>query len=162
MKIIRITKADWTPEERARHKELREMFKHCPTPEQLLASGDYSGFVLGGQYDELRKAVYHLKQARERAGLSLADVAMLSHIDKAALSRLENGRQLNPTLDTLYRYAMAIGKLITFSLVDLPDGPRELFPPLTKAGRPKHVRDGKLKDTPKKRRVAVPVSRERL
>jgi transcriptional regulator with XRE-family HTH domain len=46
---------------------------------------------------------------REQAGLSLTDVADRSGIDKAALSRLENGLYSNPTINTLARYAKAIG-----------------------------------------------------
>ncbi len=45
-----------------------------------------------------------LRRERERLGLSLADVAKLTSIDKAALSRLENGLQVNPTVNTLARY----------------------------------------------------------
>ena len=59
-----------------------------------------------------------LKKARERAGLSLSRLAELSGIDKAALSRLESGRHPNPTLDTLARYARAVGKRLVVSLED--------------------------------------------
>jgi transcriptional regulator with XRE-family HTH domain len=51
--------------------------------------------------------------------LSLADVAERSGIDKAALSRLENGVHDNPTVETLARYAAALGKKLTWSLQDL-------------------------------------------
>jgi transcriptional regulator with XRE-family HTH domain len=37
-------------------------------------------------------------------------------MDRAAVSRLENGVYLNPTVDTLYRYAEAIGAEIAFSV----------------------------------------------
>jgi transcriptional regulator with XRE-family HTH domain len=39
----------------------------------------------------------------------LAVVAEASGLDKAALSRLENGKFLNPTMSTLWRYARAVG-----------------------------------------------------
>ncbi|NQT39918.1 MAG: helix-turn-helix transcriptional regulator [Planctomycetes bacterium] len=57
-----------------------------------------------------------LKKQREQTGLSLADVAQRSGMDRAAISRLENGVQVNPTVDTLYRYASAIGAQIGFSV----------------------------------------------
>jgi len=57
-----------------------------------------------------------LKKHRERQGLSLADVAERSGMDRAAVSRLENGVYVNPTVDTLYRYAEAIGAEIAFSV----------------------------------------------
>jgi transcriptional regulator with XRE-family HTH domain len=57
-----------------------------------------------------------LKKHREAKGLSLADVAERSGMDRSAVSRLENGVYLNPTLDTLYRYATAIGAEIAFTV----------------------------------------------
>lgn len=50
-----------------------------------------------------------LKKERKRQGLSLADLSSLSNIDKASLSRLENTVNVNPKLDTLMRYAEALG-----------------------------------------------------
>lgn len=57
----------------------------------------------------MRALAATLKSEREKRGLSLADVASRSGIDKAALSRFENAANLNPQLDTLLRYAEAIG-----------------------------------------------------
>ena len=59
-----------------------------------------------------------LRRHREQAGLSLGDVAERSGIDKASLSRLENGWYPNPTVNTLARYARAIGKRLVVSLED--------------------------------------------
>jgi DNA-binding XRE family transcriptional regulator len=111
----------WTPEDRARHKAIREKFqRERPTPEELFASGEYFGPVPQQAVFELVAALAALKQTREAAGLSLADVAARSGIDKAALSRLENGVSDNPTVLTLMRYAAALGKRLTWSLEDLP------------------------------------------
>jgi DNA-binding XRE family transcriptional regulator len=60
-----------------------------------------------------------LRQARESAGLTLDEVASRSGIDKAQLSRLENGRVHDPRSSTLARYARAIGKRLAWSLEDL-------------------------------------------
>jgi DNA-binding XRE family transcriptional regulator len=112
-------KIDWTPEDRARHKAIREKFqRERPTMEQLLASGEYIGPIPQGTYHELRLALHELRKVREAAGLSLADVAERSGIDKAALSRLENGVQANPTVETLARYAAALGKRLRWTLED--------------------------------------------
>lgn len=46
-------------------------------------------------------------------------MAERSGIDKAALSRLENGVHGNPTVDTLMRYAAAVGKKLAWTLQDL-------------------------------------------
>ena len=42
-------------------------------------------------------------------GLSLTDLSERSGLTRAAISRLENGWNLNPTLETLFRYAEALG-----------------------------------------------------
>jgi len=57
-----------------------------------------------------------LRQERESAGLSLDEVASRSGIDKAQLSRLENGKVQDPRPSTLSRYARAIGKRLALSL----------------------------------------------
>jgi len=84
----------------------------------LLASGDYSEPVSQGEYWDLRKAVLRLKQLREAAGLSVADLAERTGIDRAAICRLENGQHQNPNIGTLNRHADALGKRVSFRVVD--------------------------------------------
>jgi DNA-binding XRE family transcriptional regulator len=108
-------------EERARERVARERFQaERPSLQQLIDSGDADPPIRLGVYTEFRLLLRALKEAREAAGLSLADVAARSGIDKAALSRLENGVSDNPTVLTLMRYAAALGKRLTWSLEDLP------------------------------------------
>src|SRR5260370_12082217 len=71
----------------------------------------------------MRLAVAELRKARSAAGLSLTQVADRSGIDKAALSRLERGLQPNPTIETLCRYAAALGKRMVWQLADDPNFP---------------------------------------
>jgi predicted transcriptional regulator len=112
-------KIDWTPEDRARHRAIREKFEDKPTIEQLIERGELSGETMPmGLYLELRVLLHELKKAREAQGLSLADVSERSGIDRAAVSRLENGLQLNPTVETLYRYAGALGKRVAWVVQD--------------------------------------------
>ena len=47
---------------------------------------------------------------RESQGLTLAEVAERMGIDAAALSRLETGKMLNPTIATLHKWAEAFGQ----------------------------------------------------
>lgn len=109
-----------TDEERARQKAVREKFqKERPSLRELVESGDAPEPIPMGLYIELRSALVELKKAREAAGLSLADVSERSGIDKAALSRLENGVHDNPTVETLMRYATAIGKKLVWTLQDV-------------------------------------------
>jgi predicted transcriptional regulator len=58
----------------------------------------------------LRDGFKLLKAERQALGLSLSDVEQRSGIGRAALSRLENEAEPNPTLLTLTRYAEAVGK----------------------------------------------------
>jgi hypothetical protein len=59
-----------------------------------------------------------LRRERERQGFSLAEVAARARMDKTALRRLESGRQLNPTVNTLTRYVRALGKSLTWTVGD--------------------------------------------
>jgi transcriptional regulator with XRE-family HTH domain len=96
--------------------------------EQLVASGDGTEPVPLGVYLEVRQLLHSLKHQREAAGLSLADVADRTGIDKAALSRLENGHQPNPTVETLYRYARGIGKQLAWTFRDAAPEDNEVAP----------------------------------
>jgi len=69
--------------------------------------------------EALQGFIRSLRQQRESAGLSLDEVASRSGIDKAQLSRLENGKVLDPRPSTLSRYARAIGKRLALSLEDI-------------------------------------------
>jgi DNA-binding XRE family transcriptional regulator len=66
----------------------------------------------------LHDALKLLKAERQRMGLSLADVADRSGIERPNLSRLENEAESNPTIATLTRYADAPGKRLLIVLAD--------------------------------------------
>jgi len=105
-----------TPEETARLRADRERYqRERPTPQQLLAEGGHADFVKLGELLTLHQVVAWLKQERERQHLTLAEMSKRTGIDQAALSRLETGKNGNPTLDTLYRVAAALGKVICWS-----------------------------------------------
>lgn len=116
-------KTEQTAEDKARIKAVRERFqREKPTPEQLAASGEYHPPMKQCEYWELMKTAAALKQAREAAGVSLRELADKMSMDVAALSRLENGVNGNPTVETLFRYANSLGKQIVVQIVDLPAG----------------------------------------
>ena len=74
-------KIDWTPEDRARHKAIRERFqRERPTHEQLVASGEYAGPMPLGVYLDLKSALHELRKSREATGLSLAEVARARYV----------------------------------------------------------------------------------
>lgn len=74
------------------------------------------GQLAFARHERLRSIVQMLKARRLRQGLSLAAVARRSGIAKPNLSRLENSDHAAPTLDTLDRYARAVGMTIQLEL----------------------------------------------
>ena len=127
-------KVEFSPEQRAEQRRIQKLFQNWhPSPEELIASGAGADFTLHGVYPYLRTFLAALKAAREEAGLSLADVSRRCGVDKAALSRLENGQNHNPTLDTLWRYAAALGRRLLLDTeaiapTAVPDAARDKAP----------------------------------
>lgn len=58
-----------------------------------------------------------LKEAREAAGLTLAQVSARSGLRVETLSRLELGKVPNPTVATLAKYAAGVGRVLTLGSV---------------------------------------------
>src|SRR5262245_61925843 len=112
MAIKRVQKKiEWTAEDRQRHKRIRETFKDRPNIDELVARGELSGQSMPlGAYVNLRLLVRSLRQMREQAEVSLADLSARSGVDKAMLSRLENGHVPNPGIMTIARYVSALDK----------------------------------------------------
>jgi ribosome-binding protein aMBF1 (putative translation factor) len=105
-----------TPQQISEHRSLREQFQQQrPSLADLVNSGDVSEVVRQGEMLEIAHAGALLRAARQKAGLSLADVSARTGIDRAALSRLENGAN-SPTLTTLQRYADALGLQLRIGL----------------------------------------------
>lgn len=77
-----------------------------------------------GAYDALLGLMKSLKARRQARGLSLTDVSKRSSMTRQAISKLENGQVTNPTLDTLYRYGLALDAGITLGFEEIePEGP---------------------------------------
>jgi len=123
MKPRRIFRASTkSPEERLRETALREKLQtNKPSLEDLIRGGecDPDAVMTMGMYFDVQRALQALKRERQRSRLSIADVAERSGLDRAVVSRLENGKQDNPTVATLMRYAAAIGKRFLWSFEDL-------------------------------------------
>jgi ribosome-binding protein aMBF1 (putative translation factor) len=58
-----------------------------------------------------------MREAREAEGLTMAEMATRSGIEKAALARMEDGRQ-DITLDTLDRCSAALGRALSIRMVE--------------------------------------------
>jgi DNA-binding Xre family transcriptional regulator len=66
---------------------------------------------------ELSAVVAELKSIREQLKISLTELAERTGMTVSNLSRLENMEGPNPTIETLRRYAHAIGHRIEFAVV---------------------------------------------
>src|SRR5689334_5613905 len=71
MKAKQAAKLRWNEADRARHRAIREEVEHCPTQEELEASGAYHGPIKSGAYFQVRVLLHELKKARQTAGLTL-------------------------------------------------------------------------------------------
>lgn len=123
MKALREFRANpKAPEERARENAIRDRLQETkPSLETLIQSGesDPDAVMTMGMYFDVQRAIQGLKQDRKRSGISIGEVAEKSGLDRAVVSRLENGKQDNPTVATLMRYAAAIGKRFLWSFENL-------------------------------------------
>jgi len=102
-----------TEEEAAKYRRIRELVAEELPDLQARAQT---------RLHELREAselFSELRKVREAQGLSLADIQRLTGIDRSALSKLERGERVNFTMDTLTRYAAAVGKHVVFELADV-------------------------------------------
>lgn len=68
--------------------------------------------------DKVEDVLKQLRAAREQKGMSVVDVSERTGMDPSALSKLETDERPNPTLDTLVRYADAVGLRLEMSLID--------------------------------------------
>ena len=110
-------KIERTAEELAELRAVRDEFQRDrPGPDELASSGEYEGPYRQGDLMALLSAIAEVRRRREQRGLSLAEVSERSGLDKGMLSRLENGKILNPTLSTLWRYAEALGMQVELSV----------------------------------------------
>ncbi|HZW34047.1 MAG TPA: helix-turn-helix transcriptional regulator [Isosphaeraceae bacterium] len=112
-----------SPEQRAAIAAIRERARReRPGPDELIDRGEIDELVPQAQFIELRALAVRLRGLRQQMGLSLTDLSERTGLTRAAISRLENGWNLNPTLETLFRYAQALGVGLRF-LVEEPGEP---------------------------------------
>ena len=108
-----------TDEERKRHAKVREQI--AAELQDIKRRARERLTLLKKEGTPLRQVLAALRAERERQGLSLADINARTGIDRAALSRLENNEEANPTLSTLERYADAVGKQMVVLLSEAPN-----------------------------------------
>jgi DNA-binding XRE family transcriptional regulator len=99
-----------TAEQRAEEEAIRR--EHAANPIRQRPAG-----ALNRQsFAAIINLVVRFKGVRESQGLTLAEVAEWMGIDAPALSRLETGKMLNPTLATLHKWAEALGQKVEVDL----------------------------------------------
>jgi DNA-binding XRE family transcriptional regulator len=119
-------KPSLSTEQRAAIEAIRERSrKERPGPDELIDRGELDELVPQAQYLELSTLGVRFRRIRERMGMSLTDLSERSGLTRAAISLLENGRNLNPTLETLFRYAEALGVDLRLSLDDPAESGRD-------------------------------------
>ena len=99
-----------TPEEAATYRDVRKQIE-AELPD-LIARHHARTFAL----KNVEGLLAELKAMREAQGLSLTDVMERTGMDRSAISRLESGQRPNPTIDTLIRYAEALGTHVQVTL----------------------------------------------
>lgn len=105
-----------SPAERRKYGELRERVES--EREEILSEARRRKHAHDAVAAELRHPFRLLKGERHAQGLSLADMQERTGMSRSAISRLENDESANPTIETLTRYAEALGKRISITLTD--------------------------------------------
>jgi transcriptional regulator with XRE-family HTH domain len=104
--VERIRARHRTPEYRAEEQRVRELARRDFPP----ATPD----------PELADLLTALKAERERRGVSLTEMHERTGLDRATISKVENGHVPNPTWATLRAYSRALGLKIVTNLAPLP------------------------------------------
>ncbi|HVK18316.1 MAG TPA: helix-turn-helix transcriptional regulator [Fimbriiglobus sp.] len=104
------SKPERTADERAEEEAVRRRHTANPVRQRPAAAISRQSFAA------ILRLVARFKAVRENQGLTLAEVAGRMGIDPPALSRLETGKVLNPTLATLHKWAEALGQKLDVGL----------------------------------------------
>jgi ribosome-binding protein aMBF1 (putative translation factor) len=106
----KVPKIERTPEQKAEERRIREMHRQNPVREVPADT------VRGADVAQLFRLAAAIRREREAQGLSIEQLAERAGVDVNALSRLEAGQGLNPTVSTLFRLAHALGRNLVLSL----------------------------------------------
>src|SRR5881227_2305419 len=98
------TKPQRTAAQRAEEEAVRRQHAANPIRQRPVGAINQQSFTA------ILSLVARFKAVRESQGLTLVEVAERMGIDAPALSRLETGKMLNPTLATLHKWAEALGQ----------------------------------------------------
>ncbi len=102
-----------TAEQAAKYRRIREMIA-----EEIPEIRAEARAIRQERRAKIGEATKLLKVERELRGLSLADISEETGLSKSAISRLENNEDANPTVNTLSKYADALGMALGVVLTD--------------------------------------------
>jgi DNA-binding XRE family transcriptional regulator len=88
---------------------------------KLSPTGEGEDVVIGGMGWAREGLIRDLRHRRQEKGLTIEEVARRSELNEATVSRLENRHIQNPTLDTIFRYAVAMDLLITLGTEEVEE-----------------------------------------
>ncbi|MCX6050204.1 MAG: helix-turn-helix domain-containing protein [Chloroflexi bacterium] len=108
-----------TPEEKARHKQIREQVQE-ELPELKQRARQILVEIVH-QEVTLQQIIDLLKAERIKQGLSLSALKESTGIDGSTLAKLESHEDANPTINTLTLYAEAVGKKVLVVLANAND-----------------------------------------
>lgn len=104
-----------TPEQESKLRELRRQLDE-EKPE-LIAEAKSKLAVSQHNQARLAEIFCALKAEREKRGWSLAEMTQRTGMAREVIHRLENLTTPNPTINTIQRYAEALGFEVAFGLV---------------------------------------------
>lgn len=105
-----------TPEEKARHQQVREQIQ-AELPElQQRAKAQLATVMRQGV--DIQQTIALLKAERLKKGLTLAALNASTGIDMTTLVQLEENEAIDPTIAILTRYADAVGKKVYLVLAN--------------------------------------------
>lgn len=116
VKKAKRVKRELTTAERRRYRDVRKALD--AERDEIITEARRRKRVHDAVTAELREAFRILKKERQAQGLSLADMQARTGMSRSAISRLENDDSANPTIETLTRYAEALGKQLAIKLTD--------------------------------------------
>jgi ribosome-binding protein aMBF1 (putative translation factor) len=128
-KLVQPESAESTSDRIARDEAIAQRYSGHPSARALSGSGQIVRQAAERAERErasgpparlFRELIAALRAERERQGLSLADIAERTRMDRAAIHKLEIGLNSNPTYATLTRYASVLGTRIEWHLKTVP------------------------------------------
>jgi DNA-binding XRE family transcriptional regulator len=102
-----------TAEQAEKYRRIREMIA-----EEIPEIKAEAHAIRQGRQAKMGEVIQLLKAERKLRGLSLADIGKRTGLNKSAISKLETNQDANPTVNTLTKYADALGMTLGIVLTE--------------------------------------------